>query len=212
MPIYATRLNAIKSFGYRLDHAICKRRLLAGLAIPTFQAVAADLVAQLCMNKKSTNYSNEHYGFNTPSNTNSLYNSLHSINWNRNMVFAAFGFCYLGACQYLLYVKLLNKTFERFINPQNVILDRTVKVIFDQCIHTPFMYFPAFYFIKDSMQQGTNNKSLYRLPSMDDLCAAWKIWVPAQCITFTLGRHWRLPWIASVSFIWTVILSTRSMD
>ena len=225
MQLYAARLNSVKLLCYRIDNAISRRRLLAGLAIPTFQAIGADLVAQMSQNRKTlslNDYSNDYYGFTRYQNNNLLYKFAYSIDWNRTMVFATFGFCYLGAAQYILYVKLLNKTFERIVDPiKQKTLDKTLKVLFDQCIHTPFMYFPAFYFIKDRLEQTSNNNQtsnknknvpIYRLPSKDDMIAAWSLWVPAQIVTFSLERHWRLPWVASVSFIWTVILSNRSMD
>ena len=209
-----SRLNHVKSLGHKLDAFTSKRRLLIGLAIPTFQAIGADLVAQSC---NKSNGINHYYGFN-PYQSNSALNFIHSIDWNRTAVFATFGFCYLGAFQYVLYVKFINKTFERIINPQHIMLDRTAKIFFDQCIHTPFFYFPAFYFIKDRLQndesKSAENKEseMYRLPSMNDLSSAWKIWVPAQCVTFAMNRHWRLPWISSISFIWTVILSMSTMN
>ena len=229
MQLYATRLNSIKLLCLKIDHAISRRRLLAGLAIPTFQAIGADLVAQLSQYRKQKSsslnkFSNEFYGFNNYQ-SNNLFYRLQTLNWQRTAVFATFGFCYLGCAQYVLYVKLLNRCFERIVNPEtHKTLDKILKVSFDQLIHTPLLYFPAFYFIKDRLeyhQKTKNNRNnsskqiiesppLYRLPSTDDMFAAWKIWIPAQCVTFALARHWRLPWVASVSFIWTVILSIRT--
>ena len=38
--------------------------------------------------------------------------------------------------------------------------------------------------------------------------ALWKVWVPATIINFTFSPMWlRIPFVASTSLIWTVILS-----
>eukprot|EP01083_Nonionella_stella_P037330 101751_1 len=146
MQFSATRLHALKSIGLRLDQTVSRRRVLYGVSLPTLQAIFADLAAQYLTNKRDHKY----YG--SQRNNTFLYKLRHSIQWDRTLVFATFGFCYLGAAQYVLYAKLLNNGLQRFINTQNVMLDRTVKVLFDQCIHTPFLYFPAFYYIKDRIQ------------------------------------------------------------
>jgi hypothetical protein len=49
----------------------------------------------------------------------------------------------------------------------------------------------------------------YRREIKDSCLALWKIWVPAQLINFAfVPRHLRIPYVAAVSFGWTVVLST----
>ena len=48
----------------------------------------------------------------------------------------------------------------------------------------------------------------YRTEIKDSCMALWKIWVPAQAINFAfVPRHMRIPFVAAVSFGWTVVLS-----
>ena len=48
----------------------------------------------------------------------------------------------------------------------------------------------------------------YRTEIKDSCVALWKIWVPAQAINFAfVPRHMRIPFVAAVSFGWTVVLS-----
>lgn len=48
----------------------------------------------------------------------------------------------------------------------------------------------------------------YRTELWDSVKALWSIWMPAQLVNFAfVPRHLRVPYVAGVSFIWTVILS-----
>ncbi|KAH8079129.1 hypothetical protein JL720_9388 [Aureococcus anophagefferens] len=98
-----------------------------------------------------------------------------TIDWKRNAAFASFGFGYLGIVQYSLYVFL------------------------DQCVHHPFMYFPAFYMTKELVLYG-GDASVDRVYKRwndnfwPDLEALWKIWVPATCLNFAFSPMWmRIP-------------------
>ena len=49
----------------------------------------------------------------------------------------------------------------------------------------------------------------YKREIKDSCKALWKIWVPAQLVNFAfVPRHLRIPYVAAVSFGWTVVLST----
>lgn len=48
----------------------------------------------------------------------------------------------------------------------------------------------------------------YKSEIWESVQALWKVWVPAQMINFAfVPRHLRIPYVAAVSFGWTVILS-----
>ncbi len=52
----------------------------------------------------------------------------------------------------------------------------------------------------------------YRGEIWDSLKALWSVWVPAQLINFAfVPRHLRVPYVAAVSFGWTVILSVMQV-
>jgi Mpv17 / PMP22 family/ACT domain len=146
------------------------------------------------------------------------------IDWYRNGAFATFGFLYLGGIQYMIYVPFFGtlfpytKTFVKIQPWYNKLKDirgmsqTLFQVIIDQCIHHPFMYFPAFYITKEYVMKKDPNivrcLQEYRTNMKEDLVALWKIWVPCTIVNFTfMPYHLRIPFTAAVSLIWTCILS-----
>ena len=50
----------------------------------------------------------------------------------------------------------------------------------------------------------------YRENWWEDLQALWKVWVPATMFNFTFSpMYMRVPVVAGVSFLWTMLLSYR---
>lgn len=50
--------------------------------------------------------------------------------------------------------------------------------------------------------------SKYQADAWENLKALWMLWVPAQLVNFSIVPvHLRIPFVAGVSFAWTVILS-----
>lgn len=85
-----------------------------------------------------------------------------------------------------------------------------IKVFIDQALHHPLMYFPAFYMLKGAVEGRALEDTVakYRTELWDNLKACWMIWVPAQFVNFTLvPLHLRIPFVAGVSFAWTVVIS-----
>ena len=85
-----------------------------------------------------------------------------------------------------------------------------VKTFIDQALHHPFFYFPCFYLMKGYMEgrplASTYDK--YRAELWENCKALWKIWVPAQLVNFAVvPRHLRIPYVAGISFAWTVVIS-----
>ena len=53
----------------------------------------------------------------------------------------------------------------------------------------------------------------YKLNMQQDMVACWKLWVPMQCLNFSIVPvHLRVPFAASVSFAWSCILSALRGD
>jgi len=146
---------------------------------------------------------------------------LADIDWRRNSAFALFGCFYLGGVQYALYVpgfgRLFPKAAEFATKPFKEKLKDPVgwrnmlsQVFLDQCVHHPLMYFPVFYSLKEVVAGGSAWTGLMRFREnyKEDMVALWKVWVPATIINFTFSPMWlRIPFVASTSLIWTVILS-----
>lgn len=86
-----------------------------------------------------------------------------------------------------------------------------VKVFLDQAVHHPLLYFPFFYGLKAFVEGKplASAATKYKAEAWESCQALWKVWVPAQLVNFAfVPRHLRIPYVAAVSFGWTVILST----
>ena len=145
------------------------------------------------------------------------------IDWKRNSTFALFGLCYLGGFQYLLYVKAMGHFFPKAGQFAAQSLAKKFKDVpgiknlgwqvgLDQFIHHPFVYFPAFYTLREFMTADDpsvgNALGTYRKNMWEDLPALWKIWLPSTIINFAFMPMWaRIPWVATTSLLWTIVLS-----
>lgn len=132
------------------------------------------------------------------------------VDWKRHGVFITFGLVYLGGFQYYLY----NHLFVRWCAGMTAVLGHKgsapIKTFIDQAIHHPFCYFPVFYGMKGYVE-GRSPSGIYekyRAELWENCKALWTIWVPAQLVNFSVvPRHLRIPFVAGVSFAWTVIIS-----
>ena len=136
--------------------------------------------------------------------------SWNDIDWTRNTVFFFFGFGYLGCFQYWLYNTFLFKIF-----PGTSFLSTFKKVGVDQLLHHPILYFPTFYATKEFINQKAFNINAfkdgmvkYKNNYKQDWIGLWTVWVPTTSIILgIIPMHMRMPIMASVSFLWTSILS-----
>jgi hypothetical protein len=132
------------------------------------------------------------------------------------------GISRLGARTFLVLLNLSNPKKSLFLHTQFTRLCAPItakfghkgvaplKVLLDQGLHHPFIYFPVFYSMKAFVEGKpmTTAWDKYRTEIRDSCQALWKIWVPAQAINFAfVPRHMRIPFVAAVSFGWTVVLS-----
>ena len=144
------------------------------------------------------------------------------VDWVRNGTFATFGFFYLGGVQYAIYVPMFSRLFpsaaayaalpslsarlKDVVGTRNMI----TQVIVDQFIHHPFLYFPTFYMFKEVIKGNPPQAGLemYSKNYKEDLSALWKLWLPTMVINFSImPMHLRIPFVASVSLVWTCIIS-----
>lgn len=143
------------------------------------------------------------------------------IDWRRNSAFALFGFFYLGGVQYALYVPVFGRMFPNAAGFAAKPLREKLKdgkgwfnmlaqVFLDQVVHHPFLYFPVFYSLKETVAGNSPMDGLYKYSQnyKEDMVALWKVWVPATIINFTFSPMWlRIPFVASTSMVWSCILS-----
>lgn len=147
------------------------------------------------------------------------------IDWTRVGMFTAFGFMYLGGIQYFVYVPLFTRVLfpgaARFVSLplREKMKDRRgqamvmKQVLLDLCIHEPFLYFPIFYILKERCYSDKSTwiqdaLGRWRTNFVFDVKMNWMIWLPGFAFNFAFCPvHLRVPFVALVSFGWTIVLS-----
>lgn len=137
------------------------------------------------------------------------------IDWRRSFAFTAFGMGYLGGFQFYLW----GKCFPRWF-PGKGLRTTVTTVIFDQIVNTAMMYLPLFYIMQDGVAKGRfdrntpiNGATRYSKNALSDLTAAWKFWIPAQMLTFSVVPiPMRAGFAAVLSIAWTCVLSAMRGD
>jgi hypothetical protein len=148
----ATEGVASTSFGGRLLQFARSQPYKTNIIIATFKTALCDVLVQRYIEQR------EH------------------IDWQRNAVFAAFGFAYLGCVQWFIYVDCFKRLFpgmavfagqslrEKLANPAG---RRALagQVALDNFVHYTFIYFPIFYMFKESIQGDGHGGMLATVPS-----------------------------------------------
>mgnify|MGYP000871669743 CR=1 FL=1 len=148
------------------------------------------------------------------------------VDWTRTSVFVTFGLLFNGAWQYALFVKMMPRVCPNAVSfvakPWRAKLKDTagMKAVGVQCliengINNPLIYFPLFYTVQEYLAGGDwrNGISKYKQNAAEDLPAIWALWVPAQLFNFAFSPMWfRVPFVASVSAIWTSYVSYTRGD
>ncbi|EFJ42322.1 hypothetical protein VOLCADRAFT_107297 [Volvox carteri f. nagariensis] len=190
MPVLRRALSVLKApfvfVGKAYNDTAQKYPMYTGVVTTVIKTSAADLFAQKIVERRE------------------------EVDWRRHGMFVLFGFGYLGCWQYYLY----NDLFVRWCKPITALVGHRgsapVKTFIDQCIHHPVLYFPSFYTLKGMVEGKPLSESMseYREHLWDNCKALWMIWVPAQMVNFTVvPLHLRIPFVAGVSFAWTVVIS-----
>ena len=128
--------------------------------------------------------------------------------YKRNAAFIAYGGLYQGICQYYIF----NELFPLIFGDGTDVATVAEKVLFDQLVLTPFLCLPIAYIVKASVFGYSIQEGLNRYISdakKDLLWKYWALWTPTQCVTFSVvPEHLRIPFIAAVSFVWLILLSS----
>ena len=150
------------------------------------------------------------------------------VDWRRNAVFAAFGAVYLGGVQYFLYCALFPRLFpstaifaakplRQKLGDMSGQRQVFAQVALDQLVHIPFLYYPTFYVLKASIMAGAMSADIardalgeYSRVAWSDNLAQWSFFAPAATLNFGFSPLWlRVPVVAAMSFLWTMVLSYR---
>ena len=133
----------------------------------------------------------------------------------RNIAFIMYAGGYQGCAQYFIY----NKVFPIWFGSGSQLTTVMKKVAFDLLVLTPTLCLPCAYLTKAIIYNGIGFKSLKQ--GLKDywhdakhnglVLKYWMIWGPVQSLTFSVVPvHWRISFIASISFFWLIILSAIS--
>lgn len=171
--------------------------------IATLKTAAADLIAQTVLEKK---------GFS-------------EIDWKRNFLFMAFGFCYLGAFQYWYQVNIFQRLFpgiQQFtsqpwaakLTDMPGLAGLAKQTVLDLGVLS-FVYLPTFYVFKAAVFTGSMDPTVwvssgignYTNNFAKDAYDVVRVWGPADIICFSVPLWLRLPVRHVVSFVWTAYLS-----
>jgi len=149
-----------------------------------------------------------------------------TIDWKRVSMFTTFGLLYLGGVSYFLYVpvmtrflfpnarKFVNLAFREKIKSKSGQITVFKQVLTDLCVFAPLGYYPVFYLIKEKSYSDKPTWVLdalrtYKQNIVKDLTSYATCWGPALALNFGLcPMHMRVPFIALVSLLWTMYLSS----
>lgn len=127
----------------------------------------------------------------------------------RNLAYIMYGSLYQGMSQEYIY----NHLYPLFFGIGTDITTVLVKVGFDLFVQTTLLTLPIAYMTKAVIYQYSFREAWKRY--FDDvknhglLTKYFSLWGPVQCMTFSIiPEHFRVTFIAFVSFFWLIILST----
>mmetsp|Transcript_18553 Transcript_18553/g.28641 ORF Transcript_18553/g.28641 Transcript_18553/m.28641 type:complete len:273 (-) Transcript_18553:199-1017(-) len=126
----------------------------------------------------------------------------------RNLAYIVYSATFLGLACEILYNRIYPSLFGRGNGVRSV----GSMIACDMLVSSLLIYLPAIYFVK-AIFFGDTMKSAAKA-YLDDirnkalLIKYWKIWVPVQCLTFSIiPSHLKVFFIACVSFFWVILLS-----
>lgn len=131
------------------------------------------------------------------------------LEFRRNLAFILYGGLYQGMAQEIIFNDVFPIIFGDGTDFQTVL----TKVLADSLCVTPFICLPVAYVVKSvifnySLKEAFNR---YRDDVVNNglLVKYWSLWGPVQCLTFgVIPQHFRIVWIAFVSFFWLIIFSS----
>lgn len=204
---------SIDGAGSAIDTFFQTQPYLSAFLTCSFKASAADFVAQSKEEEESSPAAPAAQG------------SGSTVDISRNLAFIVYGGTYQGLFQEALYSKVFPQIF-----PGRDWQTIAMQVGFDMFVIGPLLCLPLAYFFKAIFIRDKNNTegedySPLSLESLrvglekyvDDivernlLLTFWALWVPVKTLTFTIiPTHYRIAFIALVSFFWMFILSSVS--
>mmetsp|Transcript_9995 Transcript_9995/g.16920 ORF Transcript_9995/g.16920 Transcript_9995/m.16920 type:complete len:307 (+) Transcript_9995:76-996(+) len=122
--------------------------------------------------------------------------------------FTSFCILYVGSFQHVIF----NIVYPRLF-PGPGFVAGLQKTVFDNFVHSPVIYLPAYYAFKAAAEGNTVYSGLeeYYNEGWQVLKACWGVWVPAQFFNFWLvPPNFRILFIAVFGCAWEMILSSMA--
>uniref|UniRef100_A0A7S0PVC0 Uncharacterized protein n=1 Tax=Asterionellopsis glacialis TaxID=33640 RepID=A0A7S0PVC0_9STRA len=131
-----------------------------------------------------------------------------SMDWKRALTYLLYGAFYQGMVQEYLY----NNVFPAVFGTSSDFNTVAIKVVFGTYILTPLITLPTVYMTKALVFGYSLRKALqeyiYDIQKKGLLKKCWLLWTPVNAIAFAfVPEHFRITFIAMVSFVWVMILS-----
>ena len=172
------------------------------VGIATMKTAAADLLAQVVISG-------------TP---------VDSIDWQRSLLFCAFGAVYLGGFQYLYQENIFKRLFDVDSFTSQSWADKVkdgpglralaAQTALDMAVLTA-IYLPTFYIFKAGVFSGSMDPAVWASTGLESYTTNFakdefdliRVWLPADLVCFSVPLYLRLPVRHIVSFVWTAYLS-----
>lgn len=186
----------------------------AAAVVCGFKASAADLVAQSStwLSSPATNEDADTSTTSCPTDEQTPSSSLSkpvTLDPKRNLAFLLYGVLYQGIAQEYIFNSLYPHWFGDGTE-WSVVL---TKVLFVLLIQTTLLTLPCAYVLKGLVEDNqTLQSALFKyisdIQERGLLTKNFMLWGPILCLTFTsVPEHWRVSFVALVSFFWIIILS-----
>lgn len=172
------------------------------IGIATIKTASADLLAQVAI----------------------AHTPVSEIDWQRALLFCAFGAIYLGAFQYWYQVNVFKKLFDvdKFttqpwgdkLKDTEGLKSLAAQTAVDLTVLT-LVYLPTFYVFKAGVFSGSADPYVWLSSGLNNYSTNFskdefdliRVWAPADLIIFSVPLYLRLPVRHIVSFVWTAYLS-----
>jgi protein Mpv17 len=205
-----------------LDAFFQSQPYLAAFLTCSVKAGTADLLAQQQQQQKQQEHQQSEQLQQRAPTTMQESHHHHPFDLSRNLSFVFYG----GLVQGMFQQFLFSVIYPIMFGHEHTIFTTLQQVAFDVGV-MPFVYLPIVYSMKglfgassssgglELNLQATVRDGLAKLG--DDILhkgllkTYWSIWIPAQCLTFSVvPPHLRVLFVALVSFCWVTILSSIS--
>lgn len=188
-----------------IDHFFLRAPYISAFVTCSVKASLADVIAQK-YEKKDKGSEEDTLKLDQASKSVDSVDILTKI--KRNFAFFLYGGLYQGCLQMFIINTVYPKIFGRGHDPITVLS----KALFDNFVSGPLLCLPLAYGIKGLIlnmpMRDSFKKMWYEIRHKGLLFKYWSLWIPTQCLTFSvIPEHLRILFIAVVAFFWLIFLS-----